>query len=119
MRRMTDLKAQKQTFEDMADKRASKAVQAAQFEGPEVRPTNHPLTSRGGPGVHKQKQLLQLDEDYFKQKTNPSGSMPGIEEVKSQFKQQTPDEAYAALKDQYLNYRSSSQPSRDFIQDST
>lgn len=45
--------------------------------------------------------------------------MPGIEEEKSQFKQQTPDEAYAALKDQYLNYRSSSQPSRDFIQDTT
>jgi hypothetical protein len=61
----------------------------------------------------KQIRFDDIKEDYFKERKTYAGSVVGIEEEQ---KEVNDDESvYHSLKENYLNYRSSSQPSREFI----
>lgn len=112
---MTDKKQQKEKFEDMADKRASKPVLASAFG-------QQPLSNKGKlapqtakQSLSKQIKLLELDEEYFNKRKPSAYSKGRIEE-------EDKDDAteYQSIAENYLNYRSSSQPNKDFLgQDST
>jgi len=97
----------------MADKRASKPVVAANIiKSNEVRTTNHPQTARA-PSLTKQMNFMDLKEDYFKERNIKAGTLVVDEENKDN----DDESVYHSLKENYLNYRSSSQPNREFLQE--
>ena len=105
----------------MADKRASKPVQISTFNSKRLIESGKaiPSTTTSRVLTSKQVNLLELNEDYFNQRKMVSvGNKQEIEEENKI----EPDDAtvYHSIKEQYLNYRSSSQPNKDFLhQDST
>jgi hypothetical protein len=88
----------------MADKRASKPVVAANLLKSSQEIKSHPQTTRA-PSLTKQMRFVDLKEDYFKERKVVSG-LVSIDEEQKEINDD--ESVYHSLKENYLNYRSSS-----------
>lgn len=104
MRRMTDKDKQKQTFEAMAESRAAKVQTVSNYSQQKQQAPRTTRHSAGGARI----EIATLNENYFK----TAGKEPAKVEEESKDDELT---VYHSIKENYLNYRSTSQPNTDFL----
>lgn len=104
MRRMTDKDKQKKTFEDMAESRAAKVQTVSNYSQQKQQAPRTTRHSDGGAKI----EIAALNENYFK----TAGKEPAKIEEESKDDELT---VYHSIKENYLNYRSTSQPNTDFL----
>lgn len=104
MRRMTDKDKQKKTFEDMAESRAAKVQTVSNYS---QRQQQAPRTTRHS-ASGATFDIAALNENYFK----TAGKEPSKIDEESKDDELT---VYHSIKENYLNYRSTSQPNTDYM----
>lgn len=110
VRRMTNKDQQRQEFEQMADNKASKAIQINYFNNTSTALRNTQQNERA-PSISKQLSKLELNENYFLTSQRiKTQQLAGV--VQEETKQGTADDksVYYSYRDNYMTYRSNSNP---------